>query len=345
MSDKIILDLTTAEIVAIYNRLSKIEVKKFKDRKAAEARLHGLAITNTEKFLKALKAQKVKPSLIEQYEKELKEEKEKAEKVAAIAEAARKREAEEPTPEPKAPKPGAKAKVVAQAQESPATEPQSAWSNAAKPLLNAQAEEKAKLEAEAGPLPERKARRTRMPETLLMGSRAAAILWHTQIGIKGQKAKDEDEVLTSTEIARRAMTSTKEAVKQLDYLRDLKLVEIEDDTTPGEDSFYYVTLTKAGREFDIMAPMNGYPDKDPKVSREPKERRAKLPGAAPGPRSDNAGKKIYRLVKGNPRREGSIGYASFALIRDGMTYEEYIEAGGRAGDVKWDLEHGFIELK
>ena len=345
MSDKIILELTTAEIVGVYNRLSKIEVKKFKDRKAAEARLHGLAITGPDKFLKALKAQKVKPSLIEQYEKELKAEKEKAEKVAAIAEAARQREAEEPSPEPKAPKPGAKAKVVAQAQAAPANDHQSAWSSAAKPLLDAQAEEKAKLETEVGPLPEKKARKTRMPETLMMGSRAAAILWHTQVGLQGQKAKGEDEVLTSTEIARRAMTSTKEAVKQLDYLRDLKLVEIEDDTTPGEESFYYVTITKAGRDFNIMAPMDGYPAKDVKASKEPKERKAKLPGAAPGPRSDNAGKKIYRLVKGNPRREGSIGHASFALIRDSMTYEEYIEAGGRAGDVKWDIEHGFIELK
>ena len=346
MSEHVITNLTTAELVSIYNRLSKIEVKKFKDRKTAEARLHGLAITIPEKFLKAMKAEKVKPALIAQYEIDVKQEQERAEKAAAKAEIDNKKAAEEPTAQPKAPKPGPKVQVVAKAQESPATEQQSAWSSAVKPLLDAQAEEKKKLEAEAGPMEDvRKKRPSRTPTTLLMESRAAAVLWHIQIGIKGQISKGEDAVLTSTDIARRAMTSTKEVIKQIDLLRDLKLVEIEDDTTPGEESFYYVTITKEGEAFNIMAPVGGYPAKEKKEPKEPKERKAKLPGAAPGPRSDNAGKKIYRLVKENPRREGSIGHHSFSLIRDGMPYEEYIELGGRAGDIKWDVEHSFVELK
>ena len=61
--------------------------------------------------------------------------------------------------------------------------------------------------------------------------------------------------------------------------------------------------------------------------------------------SSYSGKKLYPLVKDNPRREGTCGYKSFALITKGMTYEDFIAAGGRSRDLDWDVKHEHVEVK
>lgn len=61
--------------------------------------------------------------------------------------------------------------------------------------------------------------------------------------------------------------------------------------------------------------------------------------------SEFAGKVITRLVKENPRREGTFGYKSFALIKDGMTYEDYLAKGGRREDLAWDVERKYVAVK
>lgn len=60
-----------------------------------------------------------------------------------------------------------------------------------------------------------------------------------------------------------------------------------------------------------------------------------------GKRSQYAGKKIHAKVKVNPRRTGTHGFRSMAIIleNDGLTYEQYIEKGGRNNDLRWDIEH------
>ncbi len=68
--------------------------------------------------------------------------------------------------------------------------------------------------------------------------------------------------------------------------------------------------------------------------------------AAPkGRASEFTGQRIIRLKKENPRREGSKGYQSWEVIEKGMTYEQYIEAGGRRVDLAWDIAHGNIRMK
>lgn len=67
-----------------------------------------------------------------------------------------------------------------------------------------------------------------------------------------------------------------------------------------------------------------------------------------GASKPSAGKlvgKIYRIVKGNPRKEGTHGFNSYALITDGMTVEAYLAAGGRNNDLRWDIEKKFVEVK
>lgn len=93
------------------------------------------------------------------------------------------------------------------------------------------------------------------------------------------------------------------------------------------------------------------------------ERKAAIPRVSPF-----AGKKIYlkrdNEVIGaegkNPKRPGSNAFQAFSMYVDGNTVEQQIEAWkavqvtnkngkiqavGGLGDIRWDVEHGFIELR
>jgi len=82
-----------------------------------------------------------------------------------------------------------------------------------------------------------------------------------------------------------------------------------------------------------------------------------LPGMTPlgiapkKPRGSFAGKVINVLVTANPRKENKkevCGYASFQLLLNhgvDMPYDLYIKQGGRLQDLKWDIDHGWAEVK
>ena len=53
---------------------------------------------------------------------------------------------------------------------------------------------------------------------------------------------------------------------------------------------------------------------------------------------------IQLLVTGNPKREGSLAHKRFALYKDGMTIADYIAAGGRTGDINYDVANQLIEV-
>lgn len=63
-----------------------------------------------------------------------------------------------------------------------------------------------------------------------------------------------------------------------------------------------------------------------------------------GRTSQFAGKKITKVSKENPRREGTHGHKSFSLITSGMTYESYIEKGGRRNDLEFDVKKGYVKV-
>ncbi len=54
--------------------------------------------------------------------------------------------------------------------------------------------------------------------------------------------------------------------------------------------------------------------------------------------------KITVLAEENPKRQGTLAYERFALYETGMTVGEYVDAGGRAGDIGYDVAAGYIEL-
>lgn len=86
------------------------------------------------------------------------------------------------------------------------------------------------------------------------------------------------------------------------------------------------------------------------VKQAAKPRGKKEAGASSGRRgraSSFVGKKIYIKTEGkeNPRRQGTAGYKSFSKISNGITFEEYIAAGGRPQDLAWDIKKGNVELR
>jgi hypothetical protein len=50
-------------------------------------------------------------------------------------------------------------------------------------------------------------------------------------------------------------------------------------------------------------------------------------------------------VDKTPRREGTHGFKSFALIKNGMSYEAFIAAGGRTKDLAWDIDRKRVEAR
>jgi hypothetical protein len=53
---------------------------------------------------------------------------------------------------------------------------------------------------------------------------------------------------------------------------------------------------------------------------------------------------INMLAESNPKREGTLAHARFALYEDGMTVGEYTAAGGRSSDVHYDAAYEYISL-
>lgn len=55
-------------------------------------------------------------------------------------------------------------------------------------------------------------------------------------------------------------------------------------------------------------------------------------------------KRVITSVAPNPKKAGSASHARYALYAVGMTVDQFVAAGGTTGDVKWDLQKGFITL-
>ena len=65
-----------------------------------------------------------------------------------------------------------------------------------------------------------------------------------------------------------------------------------------------------------------------------------------GRKSSFIGSRIVSTKTVNPRRPGSHGWKSMKIIiesgPDGISYEDFIAAGGRAVDLRWDVAHGNV---
>lgn len=79
------------------------------------------------------------------------------------------------------------------------------------------------------------------------------------------------------------------------------------------------------------------------LAAEPNEPRAATVGRGGG---RYAGKQLWCTKAVNPRRPGSHGFRSLAIIieQPGITYEQYLRAGGRLNDLTWDDEHNNVKF-
>jgi len=66
-------------------------------------------------------------------------------------------------------------------------------------------------------------------------------------------------------------------------------------------------------------------------------------------KSEYAGVKIFPAegLTENPRREGGFGYKAMAFIlaNPGVSYEDFVAAGGRRQDLAWDLAKGNVTIQ
>lgn len=146
---------------------------------------------------------------------------------------------------------------------------------------------------------------------------------------------NRDKEVTTTELAKTLKTGWPTISKAIESLKKLSLIKVEDDSPDDDNPLWYISVTRSG--LDAVLPKA--------TGAVPAGKKSVLPGEKPGPRSSKNGMKIHKLVDANPRREGTHGYKSFALIKNGMTYEEYIKAGGRPNDLAWDIDHKYVELR
>jgi DNA-binding MarR family transcriptional regulator len=206
-------------------------------------------------------------------------------------------------------------------------------------LLKEEEKERQRWEKE-----QKKEEKTNRKERRSLPPQAAIVLECLKRLIKPE-AKGDAAHVTSTDVAKSLSTSIATVCKAVEQLDRLGLVSFEDDSPDDNTKFYYITLTAGGRGLNTADVLSATAPSEPTTTAPSKPNSPRLPADAPGPRPKLAGQKIYKLVQENPRRVGTHGHKSFALIKDGMTYEAYKAAGGRNNDLSWDIDHGFVELR
>lgn len=53
---------------------------------------------------------------------------------------------------------------------------------------------------------------------------------------------------------------------------------------------------------------------------------------------------ITMLATSNPKRKNTLAFKRFELYKTGMTIADYVKAGGRTGDINYDVIAGFITV-
>lgn len=64
-----------------------------------------------------------------------------------------------------------------------------------------------------------------------------------------------------------------------------------------------------------------------------------------GGRALHASDARITIQKANPKRPGTKAHARYELYRTGQTVADFLEAGGRRADLRWDEQHGNITIK
>lgn len=72
--------------------------------------------------------------------------------------------------------------------------------------------------------------------------------------------------------------------------------------------------------------------------------KAKTTVAHVGRKSRLDGCTFKKTTKENPRRKGSVAWKAWNVLKTGMSYAEYMKAGGERASLVWDIKHGFVKV-
>lgn len=186
---------------------------------------------------------------------------------------------------------------------------------------------------------------------------AEICLWRKLYRLQNHKTARLDSITDKEQLQYIYWNTTKQAppesVEELTIACEGLLAKLPIDTTTTEELRKQIAelapkpetkiqYTKTESEGDTL-PATKTSKKAAKkaATKEPKQKREKAAKATPAPRGKYAGMALTATVEENPRREGSNGHKSFQLLlkNPGITYEKFIELGGRATDLAWDIEH------
>jgi hypothetical protein len=160
------------------------------------------------------------------------------------------------------------------------------------------------------------------------------------------KKSKKDQTPSSADIAETLGVKFPQVIEQCKIFSEQGLINIEDDSVSPEDPFYYIHLTELGLSCKVA---EGDPSSG--LSKAKKER-VKKEGAdgkewtkrAPGQRMNFDGKTIKKLVKENPKMKGSTRWEAFELAKDGMSYDEFVKAGGSKKHIIEMVNDALIEV-
>lgn len=111
----------------------------------------------------------------------------------------------------------------------------------------------------------------------------------------------------------------------------------------GSGSVYWLEPLEDGpgttEKVPVANPTGGAPSIVPDPAGSPaKGKRGRKPAFA--------GCKLIPASEENPRRKASHGFKSLQIIIDqpGVSYDDYLEAGGRLVDLRWDINKGNVKV-
>ena len=141
---------------------------------------------------------------------------------------------------------------------------------------------------------------------------------------------------TASNLARLTGKSVSTIYKQLKAMDDVR----EGKNEKGAGSVFWIPQGDSEPQGAIEAPQSTQTLDDGHVAVPSVENRA----AKTGRKSKFEGKLFEATVKDNPRRKGSHGFRSLQIIidRPWISYEDFIAAGGRQVDLRWDINSGNV---
>lgn len=162
---------------------------------------------------------------------------------------------------------------------------------------------------------------------------------NTPNGATPEKAADVHTWLWADELAKNLGISEQAAGGVLSSLAQKGAIQMDVSGKKEDRTVWFTDLGFAlfRRDFDA-----GRKYEKPTKAKGAKAKKEK--GGKRGPAPDFADDLKIKVLKANPKREGTEAHARYALYKDGMTVGAYLKVGGQRSDLAWDSKREFIKI-